>query len=192
MNPARGLPRAVLDSNVIFSRVVHELFGRLAGGERLLDLLWSDELLDEAARVLRERKLLSEPVAARWVGYLSDAFPEGRVDPSGLPSDVELATLTRDHGDEHVCALAVAGHADLLITFDRGYLAAALERFGVRVVDPDAWLSRAIEAEPPAFRRAIEAQAAAWERRRPGDELIAAFARAQLPEFARKASALVI
>jgi hypothetical protein len=114
-----------------------------------------------------------------------------RVDPAALPDGVELAALIRDEGDEHVCALAVAGHADLLVTFDRGYLAGPLERFGVRVMNPDAWLSQAIEAEPLAFARVIEAQAAAWERGRPGGELIAAFARAQLPEFARKASALV-
>jgi hypothetical protein len=41
-------PRAVLDSDVIFSRVLYELFGRAAATAGLLTLLWSDELLAEA------------------------------------------------------------------------------------------------------------------------------------------------
>jgi hypothetical protein len=43
------LPRAVLDTDVIYSRVLHELIGRLAYQERLLTLIWSDELLNEAS-----------------------------------------------------------------------------------------------------------------------------------------------
>lgn len=39
-----------------------------------MDLLWSDELLDEARRVLVERKPLTRGVADRWVGYLREAL----------------------------------------------------------------------------------------------------------------------
>ena len=45
------MPRAVLDTNVIFSRVLHELFGRLATTGNLLELIWSDDLVDETTRV---------------------------------------------------------------------------------------------------------------------------------------------
>jgi hypothetical protein len=48
-------PRAVLDADVIFSRVLYELLGRLALQQRLLTLIWSDELLAEAKRVLMAR-----------------------------------------------------------------------------------------------------------------------------------------
>jgi hypothetical protein len=41
----RSAPHAVLDSDIIFSRVLYELMGRVAAGLRLLDLVWSDELL---------------------------------------------------------------------------------------------------------------------------------------------------
>lgn len=115
------LPRAVLDSDIIYSRVLHELMGRVAADARLLDLIWSDELLDEAARVLRENKPLEPAVAERWVGYMRDSFPAGRVDIAGLGSGVDLTSLTKDPGDHHVCALAVAGGARYLFTFDRGY-----------------------------------------------------------------------
>lgn len=38
LSDTTGPPRAVLDSDVIYSRVLHELFGRLAHQERLLTL----------------------------------------------------------------------------------------------------------------------------------------------------------
>jgi len=49
-------------------------------------------------------------------------FPGGGVDLADVPEDLDLASMTRDFGDAHVCALAIAGSADLLFTFDRGYL----------------------------------------------------------------------
>lgn len=123
----------MLDTDVIFSRVLHELFGRIATELRLLTLIWSDELLAEAERVLSERKPKPAPAARRWVDYLRDAFPAERID---LPTrqQMELSQLTADPADEHVCALALIGEADLLVSRDRGYLAEPLRERGVRVV----------------------------------------------------------
>lgn len=69
--------RAVLDSDIVFSRVLHELMGRVAKRLELLDLVWSEELLAEARRSLVERKGLSEDAAAGWAGYLPQNFPDG-------------------------------------------------------------------------------------------------------------------
>ncbi|MGH3048856.1 MAG: PIN domain-containing protein [Gaiellaceae bacterium] len=182
------LPRAILDSNVIFSRVLHELFGRVAGSLRLLDLIWSEELLAEAERVLIERKPLKPEQAARWVAYLRDAFPQGRVDPANV--ELDLSALSDDPGDEHVCALALAGQASYLFSFDRGYLRDALAARGVQVLTPDVFLTQAIEEEPAAFGTLLEEQAAVWGGGRPIDELLAAFERANVPVFAGKARAL--
>lgn len=121
-----AIPRAVLDTNVIFSRVLHELFGRLAREARLFDVIWSDELLAEAKRTLIEKKPTTEPIAARWVGYLGAAFPHGRVDIGTLSADVDLSTFTGDPGDQHICALALAGNAQLLITLDESFEREAL------------------------------------------------------------------
>ena len=85
MSQATRLPHAVLDADIIFSRVLHELMGRAADDLRLFDLLWSEELLAEVRRSLVEKKGLSEEVAARWVGYLSQGCPVGRVDISTVP-----------------------------------------------------------------------------------------------------------
>jgi hypothetical protein len=118
MTPAP--PRIVLDSSILFSRVLHELFGRLALEAALFAIVWSDELLAETKRLLIERKPVTEPVAERWVIYLRDAFPQGRIT---LPDEhpVDLATLTSDPDDAHVCALVLASAPVTLITADEGF-----------------------------------------------------------------------
>jgi predicted nucleic acid-binding protein len=177
-------PRAVLDSDVIFSRVLYELLGRLALRRRALTLIWSDELLAEAERVLAARKPLPPAVAARWVGYLREAFPHERVDLGSLGADVNLGSLTGDPDDEHVCALAVAGDAELLLTFDHGYRRAELQARGVAVLDPDTYLTDLLTKEPEAVLVSVRSTARAWGGGRPVGELVDALARAGAVQFA--------
>jgi predicted nucleic acid-binding protein len=178
-----SVPRAVLDADVIFSRVLHELMGRLAAGARLFDLVWSEELLDEAKSSLVERKGLGADAAQAWVGHMRREFPQGGVDLADVPEGLDLASMTRDPGDAHVCALAIAGSADLLFTFDRGYLKEPLRDHGVDVPDVDCFLVEQCEEQPQAITRIVEAQAEVWSGGRPLEELLTAFERANVPGF---------
>lgn len=177
-------PRAVLDADIVFSRVLHELMGRLATGARLFDLVWSEVLLDEAKSSLMKRKGLSADAAQAWVGHMRREFPSGDVDLTGVPEGFDLASMTRDSGDVHVCALAIAGSADLLFTFDRGYLKEPLREHGVEVPDIDRFLIAQCKEQPQAMARIVEAQADVWSGGRPLEELLAAFERANVPGFA--------
>ena len=111
-------PRAVLDADIIYSRVLHELMGRVADDLRLLDLVWSDDLLAEARRSLVEKKGLTGAVATRWVDYLPRNFPDGRADVAALhrssikSNDVRLpepqpgeALMVERYSAEHVKAV---------------------------------------------------------------------------------------
>lgn len=178
------LPRAVLDADIIYSRVLHELMGRLATEARLFDLIWSEELLAEAQATLVEGKGLTAEIATVWVGHMRREFPGGRVDLSGVPADVDLGSLTRDPNDRHVCALAIAGEADLLFTFDRGYLRGPLRARGVDVPDLDRYLVAQFEQQSIAVMRVVERQADAWQGGRSVDELLAAYGRAGVPGLA--------
>lgn len=177
-------PRAVLDADVIFSRVLHELMGRLAASARLFDLIWSEELLGEAKSSLMKRKGLSSDAAHAWVGHMRREFPGGGVDLVGVREGLDLASMTRDSGDAHVCALAIAGSADLLFTFDRGYLKEPLREHGVDVPDIDRFLIAQCKEQPQAMARIVEAQADVWSGGRPLEELLLAFERANVPGFA--------
>lgn len=166
-------PRAVLDADIIYSRVLHELMGRVADDLRLLDLVWSDDLLAEARRSLVEKKGLTEEVATRWVDYLPRNFPDGRADVAGVGDvDVDVETLTDDPDDHHVCALAIASRASYLFTHDRGYLCEALRGQGVEVTAPDPFLVAAFDADPEGFLELIELQAGGWAGGRPIKELL--------------------
>lgn len=178
-----SLPRAVLDADIIFSRVLHELMGRLGSGARLFDLIWSEELLGEAKASLMEHKGLSDEVAEKWVDHMRREFPNGRVDIAEAPESLDLASLTRDADDVHVCALAIVGNADYLFTFDRGYLSEPLGVHGVDLPDLDEFLVARCEEQPDALLETVERQAAAWDGGHPVDDLLTAFERAGVPRF---------
>jgi predicted nucleic acid-binding protein len=177
-------PRAVLDSDIIFSRVLHELIGRLAARLRLLDLFWSEELLAEAKRSLIHRKGLSDVTAQRWVDYLRQNFPAGKTEIDRALSESELPSLTLDAGDRHVCALCLAAKADYLFTHDRGYLQEALQQRGIAVVRPEQFLLAAFEEQPRAVLEVLELQAETWAGGQPLEELLDAIDRAGASEFA--------
>lgn len=187
-----GPPRAVLDSDIVFSRVLRELMGRVAKRLGLLELAWSQELLAEARRSLIEKKSLSEQAATRWVGYLPQNFPDGEEDLAGAAESVDLDALTDDPGDHHVCRLAIASGASYLFTHDRGYLHAALRGHGIEVTAPDPFLAMAFDDSPEGFLDLLERQAADWAGGRPIDELLAAIDRAGAKSFAGKVRAALV
>jgi predicted nucleic acid-binding protein len=185
-----GTPRVILDASVLYSRVLHELFGRLALENQLFEIAWSDELLAETKQALIERKPVSEPIAERWVSYLRAAFPEGRVDIAATGRDVNLTELTDDPDDEHVCALAIAAAPSILITFDHGFHAEALAHHQVTVTHPDDYLAPLCDEQLDPLLAIIEHQAAAWHSR-PVPQLIDALERAGAPRLANRLRAQV-
>lgn len=178
-------PRAVLDADIIYSRVLHELMGRVAVQLRLLDLFWSEELLAEAQRSLVEKKGLPADSARRWVDYLRWSFPAGcvNIERASVPN---LGSLTGDPADLHVCALAVVARADYLFTHDRGYLRDGLSKHGVQVIAPDAFLVDAFDSDPRGMLRRLELQAGTWAGGRPIGELLDAIERSGALAFAEK------
>lgn len=180
-------PRAVLDADVIYSRVLYELIGRVALRLRVVDLVWSEELLSEAKRSLIEGKRVSEDVAQRWVDHLPRSFPEGRTPIEVTLATLDVAALTTDPGDHHVCALAVAAKADYLITHDSGYVHEGLARHGVEVLKPDAFLCPILDAEPETMLDILDMQAGVWGGGRPVAELVEAIDRAGAVMFVAKA-----
>lgn len=180
-------PRAVLDTDIIYSRVLHELLGRVASELRLLDLFWSDELLAEGKRSLVAKKGLAVEVAQRWVDYLPQSFPAGYTSLDGAPAVADLDSLTTDPADRHVCALAIISDADYLFTHDRGYLREGLRHYDVEVLAPDEFLAPAFDADTRGMLDILELQAGGWAGGRSIEDLLAAIERAGARSLADKA-----
>jgi predicted nucleic acid-binding protein len=180
-------PRAVLDADIIYSRVLHELIGRVADDLHLLDLFWSDDLLAETKKSLVEKKGLRDDVAQRWVDHLPENFPAGHTRIDAALNTIDLSGLTSDPGDHHVCALAIASNADYLFTYDRGYLREGLRRHGIEVTTPDQFLAPALDTQPRGMLEILELQANTWAGGQTIEDLLAAIERAGASVFAEKA-----
>jgi putative PIN family toxin of toxin-antitoxin system len=115
--------RVVLDTNVLLAGLFwhgppHALLEKVRSGE--LTMLCSPELLNELAEVLARPKFRS--ILARSKSSREDLVAEVRelgevITPPPLP-DSEC----RDRDDNHVLALAMAGHCDWIITGDEDLL----------------------------------------------------------------------
>jgi hypothetical protein len=106
-----------------------------------------------------------------------------------LPDGVDLAGLTSDGGDPHVCALAIAGGADLLITSDRGYLDEPLSGYGIAVRAPDQVLAEIFAEQPSAILSLLRRQAAVSGGGRRSNSYWDAPERARASSFAEDARA---
>lgn len=182
-----GPPRAVLDADIIYSRVLHDLMGRVAGRLELLELVWSRELLAEAKQALVQRKGLAEDAAQRWIEHIPRNFPDGRIELDEASSTIDFGSLTTDPEDIHVCALAVASGANYLFTHDRGYLQDGLLHHGVEVLTPDEFLVPALDSDTQGVLELLELQASTWAGGRSIEELLDAIERAGALAFADKA-----
>jgi predicted nucleic acid-binding protein len=162
--------RLVLDTDVLFSRVHHETYGRL-GAEGVVVVIWSESILAELERVLIAHGR-SPRHAEAVCNFVRLGFPKSQVEPT---SD-QGAGLVRDPADAHVAAAAVVGRAEAIVTRNRlDYRAAELLELGIAVVDPVDHLTATADAYPRETRSAIIRQAAASTPARTPEELLDLF-----------------
>jgi predicted nucleic acid-binding protein len=74
--------------------------------------LWSEEILNELGRNLRENAHLSQEQVSHRLGRMRRAFPDAGV--SGYEALVD--SMTNDVKDRHVLAAAVRANVEVLVT----------------------------------------------------------------------------
>ncbi len=132
--------RAVLDTNVIVSGTISPAGPprRILMGwrGREFDLLVSPAILDEVARTL-----LLPRIARRYHVTARDVAELGRLLASRsivLPDVPSIPPTVRDPADDHLLALARAGHADHLVSGDNDLL--SIGRYeGILILPPTAY-----------------------------------------------------
>lgn len=141
--------RAVLDACVLVPPVVRDCLLSVAATGAYAPL-WSDRILGEWARAAaRHGRDDSAIIAAAQA-----QFPRACLPPApGIEARLHLP----DEGDLHVLAVAVAGSADAVVTwnavdFPRGTLAAE----GIARRDPDGLLWEMWSADPDRIGAALE------------------------------------
>ena len=172
---------AVLDTCVLYPFSLCDLLLRLADRE-LYDPFWSDSILGELERNLREHGLTDDQVAHR-VSRMRAAFPEALV-PAAAVTRLERA-MTNDTKDRHVLAAAVASPAEAVVTVNlRHFRREDCEPYDISVLHPDEFLVTLLDLDPSTVRAELSAQTAALTR--PAvtfDELLSMLERAGVPDF---------
>ena len=153
--------KALLDACVLYPTVLREVL--LAAARRgLYTPLWSDRILEEWARATVKLGPGAETVARGEIALMRAAWPRAVVAPA--PGIVARLWLP-DPDDLHVLAAAIAGSADILVTFNAvDFPRATLAEEGIERLDPDQFLLRLHAAAPDEVAQAAEEVRAEAER----------------------------
>ncbi len=153
--------KAVLDACVLYPTVLREiLIGVAKAG--LYTPLWSGRILEEWARATRKIGPQAEGQARTEVALLTAGFPKANVAAQpGLEARLHLP----DDNDIHVLAVAIAGSADAIITFNaRDFPRHTLASEGIARRDPDGFLWEMWSHNPASVEDVVTSVHATAER----------------------------
>ncbi|MBJ3761762.1 PIN domain-containing protein [Maribius pontilimi] len=150
-----------LDACVLYPTVLREILMGCAA-RRLFRPVWSPRILEEWARATRKLGPGAEDVARAEIALLRDRWPGSEVTPRA--GDLVRLHLP-DADDVHVLAAAIAGHAEILCTFNaKDFPRGILEQEGLRRLDPDQLLRGLLDRDAWAVRDVVTGVHATAER----------------------------
>jgi predicted nucleic acid-binding protein len=149
----------VLNANVLIPLSIRDTLLR-AANEGLIQIYWSEEILDEVQRNLIQALQLSEEKASRLITAMKKAFPEAMV--SG--HDWLIPAMRNDVKDRHVLAVAVHVGAQTIVTnnlrdFRKEHLPPRIQ-----AQDPDTFLQHLFDQNRLIMMEVLCAQAEALRR----------------------------
>ncbi|NEY88785.1 RSP_2648 family PIN domain-containing protein [Tabrizicola oligotrophica] len=170
--------KAVLDACVLFPTVLREILLGVAG-RGLYQPLWSERILREWVRATAKLGEVAAMEAEAQATLARLALPQAmcREQPG-----IEARLLLPDPNDLHVLAIAIAAHADAIVTFNaQDFPRHLLAEEGLERLDPDQFLC-ALHARHPAEVAQVVADVHATAERMLGEAipLKALMKRAQL------------
>jgi predicted nucleic acid-binding protein len=145
--------KVLLDACVLYPTVLREI---LLGVARrgLFTPLWSERILEEWARAARKIGPTGEAQARAEIALLRLHWPEASVTPR---AGDEARLWLPDPADVHVLAAAIAGSADILLTFNASdFPQQTMAEEGLQRQGPDAFLLTLWQAAPEAVRDSVE------------------------------------
>jgi len=153
--------RAVLDACVIYPTVLREiLMGVAARG--LYEPVWSERILREWVLATAKLGPVVQMQAEAEALRMRVDFPRAMMREQ---PDIEKRLLLPDAGDVHVLAVAVASHADCIVTFNaKDFPRHVLAEEGVARRDPDGLLWELWSNRPEVVGEVVAAVHAEAER----------------------------
>jgi hypothetical protein len=147
-------PIVLYDANLLYPFHLRNLLVQL-GVHHIVRPRWSDAIHDEwirnvvaSGKATRERLLRTRDIMKRVLPDADVVSDEKRL--AGL--------LLPDPGDRHVLAAAIAGGADLILTFNlKHFPPELLAPYGLVARDPDTFLRDLHRADPQVIRAVVDA-----------------------------------
>lgn len=131
---------------------------RLAAGPRLFLPKWSDQIMLEVTRTLRETFGLSAQKAMYRESEIRRHFPEAWIENY----EKLISTMTNHPKDRHVLAAAAHSSAKLIVTYNiKDFPRSSLTPHSITVQGPSAFLKDLYLASPAMVMQTLEDQAAA-------------------------------
>lgn len=153
--------KAVLDACVLYPTVLREILTGVAA-RGLFEPLWSDRILREWTRATAKLGAQAQAQAEGEAVLFRAAFPRGllRDQPA-----IAARLLLPDENDVHVLAVAIAGHADCIVTFNaKDFPRHVLAEEGIERRDPDGLLWQIWSDHPDEVEAVVAAVHATAER----------------------------
>jgi predicted nucleic acid-binding protein len=137
---------ALLDACVLYPAPLRDLLIEVAK-TGIYRARWSDDIHDEwISALLEQREDLDPAVLARTRELMNSAIPDCLV--TGHEAIIPSLNLP-DPKDRHVLAAAIAGKADVIVTFNlKDFPAETLSAFGIEAQHPDTFLSHQMSLNP--------------------------------------------
>ena len=129
--------KAVLDACVLYPTVLREILTGVAA-EGLYTPLFSDRILREWTLATAKLGAVEQAFAEGEAAQLRATFPRATV---RAHPEIEARLDLPDPNDVHVLAVAIAGHADCIVTFNAAdFPRHLLAEEGIERRDPDGFL----------------------------------------------------
>ncbi len=179
--------RAVLDACVLFPPVLRDLLLGMAEAG-LYEPRWSERILEEWARATVKLGPGAEAQSRGTAAVMRAVFP--RAMQAAAPG-IEARLVLPDDNDRHVLAVAVASHADAIVTFNaQDFPRHVLAAEGLARRDPDGFLWELWSGDPARAGAVIARVHARAEEMAGGPvSLKALLKRASLPRLAKAVTA---
>ena len=153
--------KALLDACVLYPTVLREILIGVAG-QGAFTPLWSTRILEEWARATRKLGPVAEVQARAEIAALRAVWPGAEV---AAPDALAARLWLPDPDDAHVLAAAVAGGADVVVTFNASdFPRGVLAEEGLLRQGPDEFLMALWLAQPMPVSAAVAAVHAEAER----------------------------
>lgn len=175
--------KAVLDACVIYPTVLREiLLGVAARG--LYEPLWSDRILREWTRATAKLGQAAQAQSETEAALMRANFPRGQIREN---PDLERRLHLPDDNDLHVLAIAIAGHADCIVTLNaKDFPRHILAEEGIERRDPDGLLWQLWSFHPTEVACVVKQVHATAERLAENPiPLKSLLKRAQLPKLSK-------